>query len=160
MIRVQQLQTYLAARTPEQTNFLRDLRLDGPPSVLALDLDGASDRANMMRIERRRDALESRRRWQFGLTLRSHSWGKRMTELFLSRVSLRTDPSVATLAPILFDAAGRHRSEASRRLVWTLFADSEDRKRDFLWREDDARRFYVLSTSSARGSASSLQRRD
>jgi CRISPR system Cascade subunit CasE len=68
-----------------------------------------------------------------------------MTGLFLSRISLRTEPSVATLAPILFEAAGRHRSEASRRLVWTLFADSEDRTRDFLWREDDARRFYVLS---------------
>jgi len=68
-----------------------------------------------------------------------------MSDLFLSRVSLRADPSVATLAPILFDAAGRHRSEASRRLVWTLFADRDDRKRDFLWREDDARRFYVLS---------------
>jgi CRISPR system Cascade subunit CasE len=69
-----------------------------------------------------------------------------MTELFLSRVSLRADPSVATLAPILFDSAGRHRSEASRRLVWTLFADREDRKRDFLWREDHGKRFYVLST--------------
>jgi CRISPR system Cascade subunit CasE len=68
-----------------------------------------------------------------------------MSALFLSRISLRADPSIATLAPILFDAAGRHRSEASRRLVWTLFADREDRKRDFLWREDDARRFYVLS---------------
>jgi CRISPR system Cascade subunit CasE len=68
-----------------------------------------------------------------------------MSDLFLSRITLRAEPSVATLAPILFDAAGRHRSEASRRLVWTLFADSEDRKRDFLWREDDAGRFYVLS---------------
>jgi CRISPR system Cascade subunit CasE len=68
-----------------------------------------------------------------------------MSVLFLSRVTLRETPSVATLAPILFDAAGRHRSEASRRLVWTLFADSKDRKRDFLWREDDGRRFYVLS---------------
>jgi CRISPR system Cascade subunit CasE len=69
-----------------------------------------------------------------------------MSGLFLSRITMRPDPSVATLAPILFDAAGRHRSEASRRLVWTLFADSEDRKRDFLWREDDAGRFYVLSS--------------
>jgi CRISPR system Cascade subunit CasE len=49
------------------------------------------------------------------------------------------------LAPILFDAGGRHRSEASRRLVWTLFADNEKRKRDFLWREDKEGRFYVLS---------------
>jgi CRISPR system Cascade subunit CasE len=69
-----------------------------------------------------------------------------MNELFLSRISLRAEPSVATLAPILFDAPGRHRSEASRRLVWTLFADRDDRTRDFLWREDDARRFYVLSS--------------
>ena len=61
------IQTYLAARTPEQRNFLRDLRLDGSPSALALDLDGANNRANVMRIERRRDTLESRRRWQFGL---------------------------------------------------------------------------------------------
>jgi CRISPR system Cascade subunit CasE len=68
-----------------------------------------------------------------------------MSALFLSRISLRAEPSVATLAPILFDTAGRHRSEASRRLVWTLFADRKDRTRDFLWREDDARRFYVLS---------------
>jgi len=68
-----------------------------------------------------------------------------MSALFLSRISLRGEPSVATLAPILFDTAGRHRSEASRRLVWTLFADRDDRTRDFLWREDDARRFYVLS---------------
>jgi CRISPR system Cascade subunit CasE len=69
-----------------------------------------------------------------------------MNDLFLSRISLRADLSVATLAPILFDSVGRHRSEASRRLVWTLFADREDRKRDFLWREDDVRRFYVLSS--------------
>jgi CRISPR system Cascade subunit CasE len=69
-----------------------------------------------------------------------------MNELFLSRISLRAEPSVATLAPILFDASDRHRSEASRRLVWTLFADRDDRTRDFLWREDDARRFYVLSS--------------
>jgi CRISPR system Cascade subunit CasE len=68
-----------------------------------------------------------------------------MTDLFLSRISLRDDPSVATLGAILFDASGRHRSEASRRLVWTLFADSEDRKRDFLWREDSTRRLYILS---------------
>jgi CRISPR system Cascade subunit CasE len=69
-----------------------------------------------------------------------------MNELFLSRIRLREDPSVTTLAPILFDTAGRHRSEASRRLMWTLFADHPDRTRDFLWREDDARRFYVLSS--------------
>jgi CRISPR system Cascade subunit CasD len=61
------IRTYRAGRTPEQRRLLGDLRLDGAPSVLALDLDGAGDRADTIRIERRRDALESRRRWQFGL---------------------------------------------------------------------------------------------
>jgi CRISPR system Cascade subunit CasD len=58
---------YLAGRTPEQIKLLHDLRLDEQPSVLALDLDGTSGRSNTLRIERRRDGLESRRRWQFGL---------------------------------------------------------------------------------------------
>jgi CRISPR system Cascade subunit CasD len=61
------LATYLADLTIDQGKFLHDLQLDGSPSVLALDLDGATDPANTMRIERRRDALESRHRWQFGL---------------------------------------------------------------------------------------------
>src|SRR6202041_2545306 len=58
---------YLAVRTPHQKKLLHDLRLNGSPSVLALDLDGTTDRSNTLRIERRRDALDSRRRWQFGL---------------------------------------------------------------------------------------------
>jgi CRISPR system Cascade subunit CasD len=61
------IRTYVANRTPEQTEFLRPLNLGGSPSVLALDLDGGSSHAGRMRIERRRDALESRKRWQFGL---------------------------------------------------------------------------------------------
>jgi CRISPR system Cascade subunit CasE len=69
-----------------------------------------------------------------------------MNDLFLSRISLRDEPSVATIGAILFDTVGRHHSEASRRLVWTLFADRADRRRDFLWREDYAGRFYVLSS--------------
>jgi CRISPR system Cascade subunit CasE len=69
-----------------------------------------------------------------------------MGDLFLSRITLRDEPSVATLGTILFDTAGRHHSEASRRLMWTLFADRVDRRRDFLWRENHAGRFYVLSS--------------
>jgi CRISPR system Cascade subunit CasE len=71
---------------------------------------------------------------------------ERMSDLFLSRISLRDEPSVATLGAILLDTSGRHRIEASRRLVWTLFADRTDRKRDYLWREDSAGRFYLLSS--------------
>jgi CRISPR system Cascade subunit CasD len=61
------LQVYLKARTSDQVSVLRGLRLEGAPLMLALDLDGAGDPANVMRIEHRRDALESRGRWQFGL---------------------------------------------------------------------------------------------
>jgi CRISPR system Cascade subunit CasD len=61
------IRAYIATRPPEQTEFLRGLHLHGLPAVLALDVDGAGDHADRMRIERRRDALESRRRWQFGL---------------------------------------------------------------------------------------------
>ena len=57
---------YLASRTPDQTKLLGDLQLGGPPLVLALDMD-ATDRSNEMRVEHRRDQIESRRRWQFGL---------------------------------------------------------------------------------------------
>ena len=58
---------YLAPQTSEQSEFLRGIGLGGSPSVLALDLDGAGADVDRMRVERRRDALESRRRWQFGL---------------------------------------------------------------------------------------------
>jgi CRISPR system Cascade subunit CasD len=61
------IEAYLNARTREQANFLYDLHLADRPSVLALDLDGIGDRSNAMRVEHRRDRVESRRRWQFGL---------------------------------------------------------------------------------------------
>jgi CRISPR system Cascade subunit CasD len=61
------IDAYLNARTSEQADFLRNLRLEDRPTVLALDLDGAGDGSNALRVEHRRDRLESRRRWQFGL---------------------------------------------------------------------------------------------
>lgn len=61
------IESYLATRTVQQRSFLRSLRLERVPSVIALDLDRASDNAKWMRTERRRDALASRGRWQFGL---------------------------------------------------------------------------------------------
>jgi CRISPR system Cascade subunit CasD len=61
------MRIYLSSRTSDQIDILRQLGLDRAPSVLALDLDGANGDVNRLRVERRRDALESRRRWQFGL---------------------------------------------------------------------------------------------
>lgn len=61
------LAAYVAGRTAQQAHFLRALHLGDTPSVVALDLDGAPDPTNRVRVEHRRDALVSRGRWQFGL---------------------------------------------------------------------------------------------
>ncbi len=56
-----------------------------------------------------------------------------MSAPYLSRVRLRRDVSAGALAPLLVPdddtgaAAGHH-------LLWSLFADAPDRRRDFLWR--------------------------
>jgi CRISPR system Cascade subunit CasE len=75
-----------------------------------------------------------------------------MTPLFLSRASLRRDAAVGAIAPILLPKDGNDRVNATHRLVWSLFADHADRRRDFLWREEgrsanrSGRKFYILST--------------
>lgn len=74
-----------------------------------------------------------------------------MTHLFLSRASLRRNTAVAAIAPILLPEDGNDRVNATHRLVWTMFADQPDRRRDFLWRDETPRSgrlgrvFYVLS---------------
>lgn len=35
---------------------------------------------------------------------------------------------------------------AVHRLIWAAFADDTERKRDFLWRQDEKRRWFVLSS--------------
>jgi CRISPR system Cascade subunit CasE len=68
-----------------------------------------------------------------------------MTELYLSRLSLRRDASIAALAPLLLPAETGAQTGVTHRLIWTAFADTPDRKRDFLWRQDEKRRWLVLS---------------
>jgi CRISPR system Cascade subunit CasE len=68
-----------------------------------------------------------------------------MTELFLSRAGLRRDAPMAALAGLLVPTDTSARTAASHRLVWSLFADADDRKRDFLWREEGPGRFMALS---------------
>lgn len=67
-----------------------------------------------------------------------------MTEAYLSRVTLRRDASTASLLPLLLpgESGTQH---TGHHLVWSLFADSPTRRRDFLWREADQGTFYVLS---------------
>lgn len=66
--------------------------------------------------------------------------------LFLSRIALRRDGSAAALARLLVPEGGvAPRSAAGHHLLWSLFADSPERTRDFLWREEGPGRFMTLS---------------
>jgi CRISPR system Cascade subunit CasE len=61
-----------------------------------------------------------------------------MSGHWLSRVRLRADAPAAALAPVLLPAEPQARTGVAHRLLWTLFADQPDRRRDFLWREEGA----------------------
>ncbi|MCG8355303.1 MAG: type I-E CRISPR-associated protein Cas6/Cse3/CasE [Kiloniellales bacterium] len=67
--------------------------------------------------------------------------------LYFSRARLRRDASVAALLPLLGFGGSRKkvRPDASHALVWSLFADGPERRRDFLYRESEAGRLYILS---------------
>ena len=66
---------------------------------------------------------------------------------YLSRARLKRDASVSALAPLLLGKTGRGGAirQPGHHLVWSLFADSAERKRDFLWRETDSGVFLILS---------------
>ena len=66
---------------------------------------------------------------------------------YLSRVRLRSDASVAALAPLLLGStrSGGATRQPGHHLVWSLFADSPDRQRDFLWRAMNVGVFLILS---------------
>jgi CRISPR system Cascade subunit CasE len=67
-----------------------------------------------------------------------------MSEVWLSRARLRRDASVTALARVLVpDGTGR--PAVAHHLVWSLFADGPERRRDFLWREEAPGRFMTLS---------------
>lgn len=59
-----------------------------------------------------------------------------MTGLHLSRLTLRRDAAVAALAPLLVPDDADARIGGAHHLLWSLFADHPDRRRDFLWRDD------------------------
>ena len=69
-----------------------------------------------------------------------------MTEpLFLSRLRLRRDAALAALAPVLAPDDDDLRVDLGHRLLWAAFSDGPDRRRDFLWREEDRGRYLALS---------------
>ena len=65
--------------------------------------------------------------------------------LYLSRLRLSRAPSAQALNDILNPREPALRLDAHHRLLWAAFADSSDRKRDFLWREEKAGEFLTLS---------------
>lgn len=64
---------------------------------------------------------------------------------YLSRARLRRDVPAAALRALLVADDPAARVAATHRLVWMLFADDPDRRRDFLWREAEPGLFYLLS---------------
>ena len=69
---------------------------------------------------------------------------------YFSRVRLKREGSVSALAPLLLGKSGRggQARQPGHHLVWSLFADGTERKRDFLWRETGAGAFFILSARS------------
>ena len=65
--------------------------------------------------------------------------------MYLSRVRLRRDASLKALLPLLLDRDRHGHLQAGHHLVWSLFADAPDRRRDFLWRETARDTFLILS---------------
>ncbi len=65
--------------------------------------------------------------------------------LWLSRARLRRDAPIQALVKLLVPDGPAGRAGAGHRLVWTLFGDTADRDRDFLWREAEPGLFYTLS---------------
>lgn len=68
-----------------------------------------------------------------------------MSALFFTRARLRKDASIAAIRSLLSPADDSERFSAAHKIVWSLFADGKERKRDFLWREAGPGCFYLLS---------------
>lgn len=69
-----------------------------------------------------------------------------MTALWLCRAQLRHDSAATcSLARLLVPEGQGARTAAGHRLVWALFTDGPERRRDFLWREEAPGCFMALS---------------
>lgn len=72
--------------------------------------------------------------------------------LYLSRLTLNRSTPVAALMPLLNPSVPGQAADAHHRLIWSVFSDDKDRRRDFLWRHDGRDRFLVLSARRPRSS--------
>ena len=66
--------------------------------------------------------------------------------MYLTRARLRRNAPASALRAVLTPDGRDERAASTHRLVWTLFSDSPDRERDFLWREAEPGAFYCLSS--------------
>lgn len=72
---------------------------------------------------------------------------------WFSRVTPRADGEISSLWAMIakgeaegaMAALGESTSAIEHKLVWEMFADGPDRRRDFLYRRDQTGRYYVLS---------------
>ena len=68
---------------------------------------------------------------------------------YFSRVRLRQDAPARKLVNLLMQGFNRHPGGSAEvtghHLMWLLFSDTEERARDFLWRETSPGSFFVLS---------------
>lgn len=65
--------------------------------------------------------------------------------LYLSRLRLSRSPAAKALDRLINPDDPGQRKDAHHRLLWAAFADSDDRCRDFLWREERPGEFLTLS---------------
>lgn len=65
--------------------------------------------------------------------------------MYLSRVTIRRDKGLAALGAVIVPENENARLDVAHKLIWTLFGDAPDTRRDFLWREEEPGRFLVLS---------------
>lgn len=67
--------------------------------------------------------------------------------LFLSRARLRSSrgEALSAIAPLLIPDDPKQQAGHAHRILWLLFQDAPDTKRDFLWRDDRGGKFMILS---------------
>lgn len=71
--------------------------------------------------------------------------------MYLSRLRLKRDPSLAALDALLDPDHAGARGDAHHRLLWSAFAGDPDAPRDFLWRAEGKGRFIALSARRPTG---------
>ena len=73
-----------------------------------------------------------------------------MSNLFMSRARLRATrgEALSAIAPLLIPDDDNKRAGHAHRVLWLLFQDIPDAKRDFLWRDEGNGRYLILSQRS------------